>query len=361
MDTHITHLSLIPHNTAMIPLWMFPLAVTTGNTFILKPSEKTPMTSMRLAQLATEAGLPENVLQIVHGSKATVNRICRDPAIQAISFVGSNRAGEYIFQEGSAHGKRVQSNLGAKNHAIVLPDADRSATVKALVGAAFGAAGQRCMALSTLVLVGEAKEWIRDIVEAASKLKVGAGCNDDTDVGPLISKASVQRVLDIIHESVEQGADLALDGRTVKVDGYPDGNFVGPTVLSKITTANAGYSNEIFGPVLVCMEAHSLNAAIDIVNSNPYGNGCAIFTSSGAAARKFTHEIDAGQVGVNVPIPVPLPMFSFTGNKASIRGDLNFYGKSGVHFFTQLKTVTSNWPYQPADLGGVTMPTVGSK
>jgi len=342
---------------AMIPLWMFPLAISTGNTFILKPSEKTPGATMLLARLASEAGLPENVLQVVHGSKDTVDRICTHEDIKAISFVGSNTAGEYIYQQGTAHGKRVQANLGAKNHAVVLEDADRGATVRALAGAAFGAAGQRCMALSTVVFVGNTIEWLPEIVEHAAKLKVGAGWEPDTDVGPLISTESTARVNNIIEQAVKQGATLDLDGRGVKVPGYEEGNFIGPSVLSNVTTSNICYTEEIFGPSLVCLEADTLQDAIELVNKNPYGNGCAVFTSSGAAARKFTHEIQSGQVGINVPIPVPLPMFSFTGNKASIRGDLNFYGKSGVQFYTQLKTVTSNWPYQPTDLGGVTMPT----
>lgn len=345
----------------MIPLWMFPLAVTCGNTYILKPSEKTPSTSLFLAQLAAEAGLPDNVLQVVHGSVQTVNRICQHENIRAISFVGSNVAGEYIYQQGTSHGKRVQSNMGAKNHAVVLPDADKDAVIRAIVGAAFGAAGQRCMALSTLILVGEAQTWMEEIVQQAKELTVGAGWVDGVDVGPLISIEAKQRVHSIVSRAVDQGAELLLDGRSVTVEGFPDGNFVGPTVLAKVHTDNICYTEEIFGPVLVCLEANSLEEAMSIVNANPYGNGCALFTSSGAAARKFTHEIEAGQVGINVPIPVPLPMFSFTGNKASIRGDVNFYGRSGVNFFTQLKTVTSNWPYHPSDLGGVTMPTAGTK
>ncbi|GKY90673.1 hypothetical protein MPSEU_000040700 [Mayamaea pseudoterrestris] len=346
---------------AMIPLWMFPLAIACGNSFVIKPSEKTPSATLMLAQLMVEAGLLENVLQVVHGSVDTVNRICTHSDVKAISFVGSNRAGEHIFELGTANGKRVQSNMGAKNHAVVLPDADRAAVVKAICGAAFGAAGQRCMALSTLILVGDAKEWLTDIVQEATKLKVGAGWEDGVDIGPLIDEAAKLRVERIIAQAVDQGAELLLDGRSHVVDQYPDGNFVGPSVLSKVDTTNICYTEEIFGPVLVCLEADTLDEAVSITNSNQYGNGCALFTSSGAAARKFTHEVQVGQVGINVPIPVPLPMFSFTGNKASIRGDLNFYGRSGVYFYTQLKTVTSNWPYHPADLGGMTMPTVGHK
>jgi malonate-semialdehyde dehydrogenase (acetylating)/methylmalonate-semialdehyde dehydrogenase len=346
---------------AMIPLWMFPLATVTGNTMILKPSEKTPGTTMLLAQLAYESGLPEGVLQIVQGSKPMVDQICTHPDIQAISFVGSNVAGEYIHSVGSAHGKRVQANLGAKNHAVVMPDANRQATCQALVGAAFGAAGQRCMALSTLVLVGEeTQEWIADIVALAKNLKVGNGMDVTADLGPLITPQSKERVEDIIEKAVQQGAKLDLDGRNASVPGFPDGNFLNPTVLSNITPDNIAYTEEIFGPVLVCLHAKTMEEALEIVNNNPYGNGCALFTSSGAAARKFTAKADIGQVGINVPIPVPLAMFSFTGSRASIRGDINFYGKSGVNFYTKYKTVTSNWPYEEGySLGGVTMPTHG--
>ena len=327
---------------AMVPLWMFPLAIAAGNAFVLKPSEKTPAAALYLAQLAAEAGLPPNLLQVVQGGTDTVNRICRHPDIRAISFVGSNKAGEYIFAEGTAHGKRVQSNLGAKNHAVVLPDADKDATLKAVVGAAFGAAGQRCMALSALVLVGEAQAWLPDLVEQAAKLKVGPGWQDGVDLGPLITAASKERVCSIVEQSVEQGAEIPLDGRNVKLESFEKGNFVGPTVLSKITPSNVAYKEEIFGPVLVCLQADTLEDAMSIINANPYGNGCAIFTSSGSAARKFQTDIEVTQVGINTPIPVPLPMFSFTGGKASIRADINFYGKSGVQFFTQLKTVTSS-------------------
>ena len=345
----------------MIPLWMFPVACTAGNTFVLKPSEKTPSASLFLAELAQKAGLPDGVLNIVHGSIDVVDQICAAPEIKAISFVGSNVAGEAIHAKGSAHGKRVQANLGAKNHAVILPDASRKATINALAGAAFGAAGQRCMALSAVILVGEAREWVGDLVEAAEKLKVGSGFEEGVDVGPLISPESKQRVESVIDQAVAQGGTLALDGRGAVVPGFENGNFVGPTILSNITPDNIAYEAEIFGPVLVCLEADTLEEAMAIINKNPYGNGCAIFTSSGAAARKFQHEIDVGQVGINVPIPVPLPHFSFTGSRGSIRGDVHFYGKQGVQFYTQLKTVTSNWPYDGSDLGGVTMPTLGKQ
>lgn len=353
---------------AMVPLWMFPLCVTTGNTMILKPSEKTPGASMLLAELAKESGLPDGVLQIVHGGKSMVDKICQHPDIQAISFVGGSVAGSYIHQQGcGVHGKRVQANLGAKNHAVILPDdqMDRDATITAIVGAAFGAAGQRCMALSTLVMVGndtnEIDGWIADIVTKAKELKVGNGMDPTSDLGPLITKQSKERVEDIIERSIGQGAVLNLDGRNVTVNEYPHGNFVGPTVLSNITPDNIAYEEEIFGPVLVCLQVPTLDDAIDIINNNPYGNGCAIFTSHGSVARYFTSNVDVGQVGINVPIPVPLPIgFSFTGSRGSILGDINFYGKSGIQFYTKYKTVTSNWPkdFINVSLGGVTMPTM---
>lgn len=347
---------------AMVPLWMAPLCIVAGNAMVLKPSEKTPGATMLMAQLLVEeCGLPEGVLQVVHGGKDCVDQICRHADIRAISFVGSSKAGEYIYNEGTKHGKRVQANLGAKNHAVLLEDANRAQVVKAIVGAAFGAAGQRCMALSTLVCVGSTREWVADIVEQASALRVGPGWSPDADLGPLITPQSKDRVEDIITRAVEEGATLRLDGRGLEVPGYPDGNFVGPTVLSNVRPGNVCYSEEIFGPVLVCLEVDTLEDAMDLINRNPYGNGCALFTGSGAAARRFTHGIDVGQVGINVPIPVPLPMFSFTGSRASILGDLNFYGKTGVHFYTKLKTVTSNWPSEDASLGGLVMPTMGSK
>lgn len=353
---------LCPFNfPAMIPLWMFPLAVTAGNTMLLKPSEKTPGATMLLAQLAKECGLPDGVLQVVHGGKPLVEKVCRHPDIEAISFVGSSAAGEFIYNEGNKHGKRVQANLGAKNHAVILEDANREQVVKALVGAAFGAAGQRCMALSTLVCVGSTNEWIQDIVEQARELKLGSGFDTSAEIGPLITAESKQRVEGIIGQAVEEGATLSLDGRGTVVEEFPEGNFVGPTVLSKVQTDNVCYTEEIFGPVLVCLEADSLDDAMQIINRNPYGNGCALFTNNGAAARKFTHGINIGQVGINTPIPVPLPMFSFTGSRSSILGDLNFYGKSGVQFYTKWKTVTSNWPSENVSLGGVIMPTLGSK
>jgi malonate-semialdehyde dehydrogenase (acetylating) / methylmalonate-semialdehyde dehydrogenase len=330
---------------AMIPLWMFPLALACGNTFVMKPSERTPSTTMLLAELAIEAGLPAGVLNIIHGAREAVTFVCEDPNIKAISFVGSNPAGEYIHDVGTKNGKRVQSNMGAKNHATILPDADEDATINALVGAGFGAAGQRCMALSTAIFVGETKNWIDEIAKRAATLKVGPGNDPTSDLGPLISVASKERVCRLIQSAIDEGAEVILDGRDVSVDGFPDGNFVGPTVIRGVKPHMQCYTEEIFGPVLLCMEAESLDEALEITNSNPYGNGAAVFTRSGAAARKYQMEVDAGQVGINVPIPVPLPMFSFTGSRHSFRGSTNFYGKSGVQFYTSIKTITSNWKY----------------
>uniref|UniRef100_UPI001CB91541 methylmalonate-semialdehyde dehydrogenase [acylating], mitochondrial n=1 Tax=Erigeron canadensis TaxID=72917 RepID=UPI001CB91541 len=343
---------------AMIPLWMFPVAVTSGNTFVLKPSEKDPGASMILAELAMEAGLPSGVLNIVHGTNDIVNAICDDEDIKAISFVGSNTAGMHIYARASAKGKRVQSNMGAKNHGIVMPDANIDATLNALVAAGFGAAGQRCMALSTVIFVGDPKEWENELVKRAKKLKVNAGTEPDADLGPVITKQAKERVCRLIQSGVESGARLLLDGRDIVVPGYEQGNFVGPTILSGVTEDMECYKEEIFGPVLICMQADSLEEAINIANRNKYGNGAAIFTSSGVAARKFQTDIEAGQVGINVPIPVPLPFFSFTGSKASFAGDLNFYGKAGVNFYTQIKTVTQQWKDLPSGSGvSLAMPT----
>ncbi|EOX98632.1 hypothetical protein QUC31_015067 [Theobroma cacao] len=343
---------------AMIPLWMFPIAVTCGNTFILKPSEKDPGASIILAELAMEAGLPHGVLNIVHGTNDIVNAICDDDDIKAISFVGSNTAGMHIYGRASAKGKRVQSNMGAKNHGIVMPDANKDATLNALVAAGFGAAGQRCMALSTIVFVGDSESWENELIERAKALKVNAGTEPDADLGPVISKQAKERICRLIQSGVESGAKLLVDGRNIVVPGYEQGNFIGPTILSGVTADMECYKEEIFGPVLICMKADSLEEAINIVNRNKYGNGASVFTTSGAAARKFQTEIEAGQVGINVPIPVPLPFFSFTGSKASFAGDLNFNGKAGVNFYTQIKTVTQQWKDLPSGSGvSLAMPT----
>jgi malonate-semialdehyde dehydrogenase (acetylating)/methylmalonate-semialdehyde dehydrogenase len=338
---------IVPFNfPAMIPLWMFPLSLVCGNTYVIKPSEKDPGACMRLVEIATEAGVPAGCLNVIHGMHETVNFICDNPDIQAISFVGSDKVGRYVYERGSKHGKRVQANLGAKNHGVIMPDANKDNTLNQLIGAAFGAAGQRCMALSTAVFVGEAKKWIPDLIERAKKLKVNAGIEPDADLGPLISPEAKDRVLKLIQGGVEEGANLVLDGRKLVVKGYEKGNFVGPTIIADVKPNMECYKEEIFGPVLCVLTVDTLDDAINMINANPYGNGTAIFTTNGATARKFTHEIDVGQIGVNVPIPVPLPMFSFTGSRASFAGDNNFYGKAGINFCTQLKTVTQLWREQ---------------
>jgi len=328
---------------AMVPLWMFPMALAAGNTFILKPSEKDPGAALMLAELALQAGLPKGVLNVVHGTHDVVNHILDHPDIKAISFVGSNTAGRYIYKRASEQGKRCQSNLGAKNHAVIMPDADVDSTVKALAGAAFGAAGQRCMAISTAVFVGGMDRWREPLMQAAKGLKMNAGWEKDTDIGPLISPEAKARCEGLIQSGVDQGAQLLLDGRGVSVPGYETGNFVGPTLLAGVQPGMRCYDEEIFGPVLCCMEADDLEHAVAIVNGNEHGNGCAIFTNSGAAARQFQNQVEVGMVGINVPIPVPLPFFSFTGWRGSFQGDLHMYGRAGVQFYTQLKTVTSKW------------------
>jgi len=328
---------------AMIPLWMFPTAAVCGNTYVFKPSERVPGCTMLLMRLLQDAGCPDGVVNVIHGQNDAVNFICDDPAIRAISFVGSDVAGTHIYQRGSKNGKRVQSNMGAKNHGVIMPDANKENCINQLIGAAFGAAGQRCMALSTALFVGEAQNWLPEIVEKASQLRVNAGHLATADLGPVISPAAKQRICSLVEAGIAEGAECLLDGRGVTVPGYEQGNFVGPTVLANVTPDNTCYKEEIFGPVLVTMGVDSLDDAIHVINSNKYGNGTAIFTTNGATARKFTNEIDVGQVGVNVPIPVPLPMFSFTGSRGSFLGDANFYGKAGLNFYTQWKTVTQMW------------------
>jgi malonate-semialdehyde dehydrogenase (acetylating)/methylmalonate-semialdehyde dehydrogenase len=327
----------------MIPLWMFPLAIACGNTVVLKPSERTPTTTEILVRLAHEAGVPNGVLNVVHGSVDCVNFICDAPEIKAISFVGGNKAGEHIHDRGTKNGKRVQSNLGAKNHATILPDADKEATLNALVGAAFGASGQRCMALSVCIFVGEANSWIPELKEKALQLVTGPGSGKNTDVGPVISPQSKQRIEGLIQSAVDEGATLLLDGRNPNIPGYEKGNFIKPTIITNVKPTMRCYQEEIFGPVLNIVSVDTLEEAIKLTNSNRYGNGCAIFTQNGASARKFQHDVDVGQIGINLPIPVPLPFFSFTGSRGSFRGSTNFYGKSGVNFFTGVKTITANW------------------
>ncbi|MGO4000571.1 CoA-acylating methylmalonate-semialdehyde dehydrogenase [Pseudomonas fluorescens] len=328
---------------AMIPLWMFPMAIACGNTFVLKPSEQDPLSTLLLVELAIEAGVPAGVLNVVHGGKDVVDALCTHKDIKAVSFVGSTAVGTHVYDLAGKHGKRVQSMMGAKNHAVVLPDANREQALNALVGAGFGAAGQRCMATSVVVLVGAAKQWLPDLKALAQKLTVNAGSEPGTDVGPVISKRAKARILELIERGIKEGAKLELDGRDISVPGYEQGNFVGPTLFSGVTTDMQIYTQEIFGPVLVVLEVDTLDQAIALVNANPFGNGTGLFTQSGAAARKFQSEIDVGQVGINIPIPVPVPFFSFTGSRGSKLGDLGPYGKQVVQFYTQTKTVTARW------------------
>jgi len=336
---------------AMIPLWMFPLAITAGNTFVLKPSERDPGAAVMLLKLAEEAGVPKGVLNMIHGSRDAVNFICDAPEIKAISFVGGDTAGRHIHERGSRNGKRVQSNMAAKNHATILPDADKEKVLDQLAGAAFGASGQRCMALSAAVFVGEAKEWIPDLVSRVKNLKVGPGMEANVDLGPLISPAAKKRAEKLIQSGIDQGATMVLDGRGLSIKGHEKGNWLGPTILSNVTPDMDCYKEEIFGPALICLSVDTIDDAINMINTNPYGNGTAVFTNSGAMARKYQREVDVGQVGINVPIPVPLPFFSFTGSRKSFLGATHFYGKMGVDFYTQTKTITSNWNPDSASAG----------
>ncbi|KAF7436691.1 hypothetical protein PC9H_003524 [Pleurotus ostreatus] len=351
--------SIAPFNfPAMIPLWTIPMAAVTGNTLILKPSERDPGAAMIIAELCQRAGLPPGVVNVIHGGVPTVNAICDHPAIKAISFVGGDRAGKHIYERGTSHGKRVQANMGAKNHAVVMPDANKNLALNSIIGAAFGAAGQRCMAISVALLVGEAQAFLPDLIERAKKLNVNGGFEKGADFGPVISPKAKERIEGLIASVQEEGGEIVLDGRGYTVEGYPEGNFVGPTIV-KVTTEMKAYKEEIFGPVLVVLTADTLDDALDIINANKYGNGTAIFTQSGPTARKFEHEVEVGQIGINVPIPVPLPMFSWSGNKASFLGDIGFYGKGGINFYTQNKTITSLWKAEDAagQRASVNMPT----
>mmetsp|Transcript_72638 Transcript_72638/g.117802 ORF Transcript_72638/g.117802 Transcript_72638/m.117802 type:complete len:498 (-) Transcript_72638:465-1958(-) len=340
---------------AMIPLWMLPIAISTGNAFILKPSEKVPTASQKIVKLATEAGVPAGIISILHGGVSAVNFLCTHKDIKAVSFVGSGHVGRIVYDLATKHGKRVQCNMGAKNHAVIMPDAHQEQALNGIIGAAFGAAGQRCMAISVAVFVGSASAFLPALLEKAKALKVGAGSLEGVDVGPVISKESLARIHKILAASEKAGGTFELDGRHIPVPGYEKGNFIGPTVVSGVTEDMACYSEEIFGPVLCCMFVSSLDEAIALVNRNPMGNGVALFTASGGAARKFEHEIEVGQIGINVPVPVPLPFFSWSSSKGSILGDHHFYGKSAVAFYTQIKTTVSRWEYHDitSDAGSV--------
>lgn len=340
----------------MIPLWTLPIATISGNTLILKPSERDPGAALIIGELCQKAGFPPGVVNIIHGAHRAVNFILDEPRIKAITFVGSNKAGEYVYQRASANGKRVQANLGAKNHAIALPDCNLDQTVQSIVGAAFGAAGQRCMALSALLLIGDSEELLKKLVESAKSLEVGGGFGKDVEVGPVITPQSKTRIEDLIESAEKEGAKILLDGRNYKPsdERFAQGNWVGPTIITGVEPHMRCYQEEIFGPVLVCPRVETFEEAIAFINKNEYGNGVAIFTESGSAAEYFRRHIEAGQVGINVPIPVPLPMFSFTGNKRSVAGGgaSTFYGSPGIRFFTQQQTVTSRWTLSSSSIPG---------
>ncbi len=327
----------------MLPCFMFPLAIATGNTFVLKPSEQDPTSTMRLVELAHEAGIPAGVLNVVHGGPDVANQICDHPDIKALSFIGSTHVGTHIYDRAGAAGKRVQSMMGAKNHCVIMPDANRSQAIHNVIGSCFGAAGQRCMANSVVVLVGQAKEWLPEIIESSKTMKVGPGTQRDADLGPLVSPQARDRVVSLIDAGVAEGATLALDGRGISVEGYPNGNFVGPTIFTDVKPGMRIYDEEIFGPVMCIVTADTLDEAIEFINANPNGNGTSIFTNSGWAARRYEADINVGQVGINVPIPVPVAFFSFTGSRGSKLGDLGPNGKQAIQFWTQTKTVTSRW------------------
>lgn len=335
---------------AMVPMWMFPVALACGNTFVLKPSEKDPSVSIRLAELLKEAGLPDGVFNVVQGDKEAVDILLTDPRIQAVSFVGSTAIAQYIYEKGSANGKRVQALGGAKNHALIMPDADVQGTVNALLGAAFGAAGERCMALSVAVVVGDelADKIIEELIPKVKALKIGSGLLPqdvpENDMGPVISKEHKAKIESYIDQGVAQGAKLCVDGRGYKVEGFENGYFVGGTLFDNVTPEMTIWQDEIFGPVLSVVRVKDYAEGIALINNHQYGNGSAIFTADGDSARQFTQDVQAGMVGVNIPIPVPMAFHCFGGWKASIFGPLNAYGTDSVRFYTRMKTVTTRWP-----------------
>ena len=341
----------------MVPMWMFPVAIACGNTFVLKPSDRDPSASLRLAELFFEAGLPAGVLNVVHGDKEAVDALLHHPKVAAVSFVGSTPIAKYIYETAAHNGKRVQALGGAKNHAVVMPDADLGMAVEGLIGAAYGSAGERCMAISVAVAVGDvADTLVAQLAERARSLKIGNGM-DNPEMGPLVTGAHRDKVRGYIDTGVREGATLVVDGRTHHVPGHDDGFFVGGTLFDHVTPAMTIYQEEIFGPVLVVVRVPDLNAAIDLVNAHQFGNGVALFTTSGDAARDFSHRIAAGMVGINVPIPVPMAFHSFGGWKDSLFGDHAVHGPDGVHFYTRLKTVTSRWPRTVSSNSSFVMPT----
>ncbi len=331
---------------SMVPMWMYPLAIACGNAFILKPSEKDPSASIFMAELLAEAGLPAGVFSVIQGDKVAVDGLLRHPEVDAVSFVGSTPVAKYIYETATAHGKRAQALGGAKNHAIVLPDANLDVAADAIASAAFGSAGQRCMAISAVVTVGEetADALASAVVERARALTVGPGADPSSEMGPLVTADAQQRVSTYVAKGRAEGADVVLDGRELVVAGHEEGFFVGPTVMDAVTEEMSVYRDEVFGPLLVLLRAGSFDEALELVNRNEYGNGAAIFTSDGGAAREFRNRVTAGMVGINVPIPVPMAYYSFGGWKNSLFGDLHVHGREGVLFYTRGKVVTERWP-----------------
>ena len=331
---------------AMVPMWMYPVAIACGNTFVLKPSEKDPGSSMVVYELFRQAGFPDGVLNIVHGDKEVVDAILTHPDIKAVSFVGSTPIAEYVYRTGTAHGKRVQALGGAKNHMIVMPDADMDKAADALMGAGYGSAGERCMAVSVAVPVGEetANRLVETLAPRVRALKIGPATDPEAEMGPLVTRQHMEKVTGYIDLGVKEGAELVVDGRDFKLQGYENGYFVGGTLLDRVTPEMRVYKEEIFGPVLSVVRSPDYAHAVGLINAHEFGNGAAIFTRDGDAARSFADTVEAGMVGVNVPIPVPVAYHSFGGWKRSIFGDHAIYGPEGVHFYTRLKTVTSRWP-----------------
>ena len=331
---------------AMVPLWMWPMAVACGNTFVLKPSERDPSSTLRVAELALEAGLPPGVLNVVNGDKEAVDTLLTDPRVKAVSFVGSTPIAEYIYATGCAHGKRVQALGGAKNHAVVMPDADVPNAVNALMGAAFGSCGERCMAIPLVVAVGDdtAEAVIAGLKIEMAKMTVGSGFDARSDMGPLVTKPHFEKVRGYVDQGVKEGATLLVDGRNVKVAGHADGYFLGPCLFDNVKPGMTIYQEEIFGPVLGVVRVKTLQEAMDLIDAHEYGNGTCIFTRDGEAARYFTDNILVGMVGVNVPLPVPVAYHSFGGWKRSLFGDLHAYGPDAVRFYTKRKTITQRWP-----------------
>ncbi len=331
---------------AMVPLWMYPLAIACGNCFILKPSERDPSSTLLIAELLQRAGLPKGVLNVVHGDKEAVDALIEAPEVKAISFVGSTPIAEYIYSEGAKRGKRVQALGGAKNHAVLMPDADLDNAVSALMGAAYGSCGERCMAISVAVCVGDqiADALVEKIVPQIKGLKIGAGTSCGLDMGPLVTAAARDKVVGYIDDGVAAGAELVVDGRGYRVAGNEDGYFVGGTLFDRVTPQMRIYKEEIFGPVLCIVRVDSLEDAMQLINNHEYGNGTCIFTRDGEAARLFCDEIEVGMVGVNVPLPVPVAYHSFGGWKRSLFGDLHAYGPDGVRFYTRRKSITQRWP-----------------